>query len=93
MKKRNFFQHEFPKDKIPEEYEVMFKWTKDKISWYINGDEVHSVTENVPQVAMYLNINLAVGGVWPGDPDDKTQFPSLFEVDVEEMHIEEVYER
>jgi beta-glucanase (GH16 family) len=30
---------------------------------------------------MYVLVNLAVGGDWPGAPDDKTQFPSAFEVD------------
>jgi beta-glucanase (GH16 family) len=26
-------------------------------------------------------VNLAVGGGWPGAPDEKTQFPAAFEVD------------
>ena len=93
MKKRNFFQHKFPEDEIPEEYEVTLKWSKDKLTWYIDGDEVHSITENVPQVAMYLNINLAVGGIWPGNPDESTEFPSTFEVGIEKIAMDEVYER
>jgi hypothetical protein len=30
---------------------------------------------------MYLLANLAVGGDWPGDPDETTPFPSYFEID------------
>jgi hypothetical protein len=30
---------------------------------------------------MYLLINLAVGGNWPGDPDAKTHFPADFLID------------
>lgn len=31
--------------------------------------------------AMYLIINLAVGGDWPGKPDAETIFPVRFEID------------
>ena len=30
---------------------------------------------------MFLIVNLAVGGSWPGAPDAETVFPSWFEVD------------
>jgi len=30
---------------------------------------------------MFLLANLAVGGDWPGDPDDSTAFPSYYEID------------
>jgi hypothetical protein len=30
---------------------------------------------------MYLLINLAVGGDWPGDPSGTTRFPSSVKVD------------
>jgi beta-glucanase (GH16 family) len=30
---------------------------------------------------MFLLVNLAVGGDWPGYPDESTPFPSYLEVD------------
>ena len=30
---------------------------------------------------MYLLANLAVGGFWPGDPDDSTPFPATYAID------------
>jgi len=30
---------------------------------------------------MYVLLNLAVGGDWPGEPNDKTKFPAHFEID------------
>lgn len=30
---------------------------------------------------MYLIINLAIGGNWPGNPDSLTPFPSSFDID------------
>ena len=93
MKKRNFFQHRFQEGNIPDEYEVKLEWTPDKLIWYLNGEEVHRMTEYVPQVPMYMSMNLAVGGIWPGDPDEDTIFPASFETEILEFHVEEVYVR
>jgi beta-glucanase (GH16 family) len=30
---------------------------------------------------MYMLINLAVGGGWPGSPDKTTQFPAKYTID------------
>jgi beta-glucanase (GH16 family) len=35
----------------------------------------------ISQEPMYLLINLAVGGNWPGSPDAKTKFPADFLID------------
>ena len=40
----------------------------------MNGDQV-------PDEPMYLVINLAVGGVYPGPPDETTRFPATFAID------------
>ena len=40
-----------------------------------------SEDEFVPDEPMYLLINLAVGGEWPGDPAPSTEFPAALEVD------------
>ena len=46
-----------------------------------NGD-LYNVEGNAPfNERFHLLINLAVGGTWPGDPDDKTKFPAEMEVD------------
>jgi beta-glucanase (GH16 family) len=35
----------------------------------------------IPNKPMYLLLNLAVGGSWPGDPDASTVFPAEMLVD------------
>jgi len=35
----------------------------------------------IPKEPMYLLVNLAVGGTWPGAPDQQTKFPADFLVD------------
>ena len=69
-------------------YYVM-EWSKDSIKWYVDGRLIHVSTEGVPQVPMYLIVNLAVGGVWSGPPNE-TSFPMKFEVKDLRVITEEV---
>jgi MYXO-CTERM domain-containing protein len=58
------------------------EWNSDSIIWSIDGVEHKRHTgAGVPQVAMYLIVNLAIGGTWPGAPDATTPFPGLYQVD------------
>jgi beta-glucanase (GH16 family) len=57
-------------------------WQADTITWYLNGKEVFKV--NTPadlHDPMYMLVNLAVGGSWPGSPDANTQFPATMSID------------
>lgn len=57
-------------------------WQPGRLIWYIDGREVYRF-ENpaVPVKKMYMLLNLAVGGYWPGDPDATTTFPAEMLVD------------
>ena len=56
-------------------------WSPGQIVWYIDDVERFRTTENVPDEPMYLLANLAVGGDWPGNPDETTSFPGYYEID------------
>ena len=58
-------------------------WQPDSLTWYVDGVEhwTYPNASHVSEKDMYLLINLAVGGDWPGDPDSSTPFPSAFEID------------
>ncbi|MCA9597862.1 MAG: glycoside hydrolase family 16 protein, partial [Myxococcales bacterium] len=57
-------------------------WTDSKITWTIDGTERKSYSgPGVPKVPMYVILNLAVGGGWPGAPDNTTTFPADYDVD------------
>jgi len=58
-------------------------WQPDKLIWYIDGVERWRYTNAsyIPNVPMYLLLNLAVGGDWPGAPDENTRFPTYYEID------------
>lgn len=63
------------------------EWKPDEIRWYLDGVEYHSITNaDVPGEWVYdhpffIILNLAVGGQWPGYPDQTTQFPQQLMVD------------
>jgi beta-glucanase (GH16 family) len=57
-------------------------WTKDALEWFL--DDVQIASSPTPQdfdQPMYMLINLAVGGGWPGAPDELTKFPAKYTVD------------
>ncbi|WP_274365154.1 glycoside hydrolase family 16 protein [Paenibacillus thermotolerans] len=71
-------------------------WTPEEMRWYIDGEMYYSTSdwytrknessEKEPfpapfDRAFYLQLNLAVGGNWPGYPNDSTVFPQTFELD------------
>lgn len=59
-------------------------WDPTKISFYVDGNVVREVSSDdflISSQSMYLILNLAVGGNWPGSPDATTQFPAKFEID------------
>lgn len=58
------------------------KWEPGKITWYVDGQERNSHSDgNVAWEDMYLLVNLAVGGWWPGEPDGNTKFPARYQID------------
>ena len=58
------------------------QWNPDSIIWTIDGVERKRHTgAGVPQVEMYVILNLAIGGTWPGAPDATTPFPGLYQID------------
>ena len=57
------------------------EWNAEGITWYIDGIEVFTVEEHIPTEPMYLLANLAIGGDWPGSPDETTPERSTFEID------------
>ncbi len=57
-------------------------WLPDRVDWYIDGIK----TATMPMPAdmtqpMYVLVNLAVGGSWPGNPPPDMQFPKTMDVD------------
>lgn len=63
------------------------EWEPKEIRWYVDGQEYFSVTPEkvngdwVFNHPFFIILNLAVGGQWPGNPDQSTVFPQTLQVD------------
>lgn len=65
------------------------EWEPEVIRWYVDGALYNTVTpaslprgtEWVFNHPFHMLLNLAVGGNWPGAPDDSTVFPQTLQVD------------
>jgi len=62
-------------------HEFAVEWSPQALVWFVDGVERYRSEKSIPQGRMFLLVNLAVGGDWPGAPDEKTKLPAAFEVD------------
>lgn len=75
--------------KFSEQFHVFsIIWKTNEIVWYVDEEKFFTLTPSVLGNAawrfnqpFYLIFNVAIGGNWPGDPDDTTQFPQQMEID------------
>ena len=56
-------------------------WNASSLTWYIDGRETCRVVNVISNVPMYLLLNTAVGGDWPGSPNLGTAFPQSTVID------------
>lgn len=63
------------------------EWEAEEIRWYVDDAPIFVVkADTVPgewvyNHPFYILLNVAVGGDWPGSPDDSTSFPQQMRVD------------
>ena len=62
------------------------EWSENEIIWFVDGEEYHRQDTSPVQMDEFRNdyffiLNLAVGGQWPGAPNNTTSFPQHFIVD------------
>ncbi len=65
------------------------EWSPDRIDWFVDGDLGFTSTSHIPRVPFYVILNTAVGGDWPGNPDESTVFPQHHRVDYVRVYARE----
>lgn len=82
--------YDLPTGSVSDDFHVYaIEWTPDRIRWFVDEvnfftatpDSIPAGTEWVYNHPFFLILNLAVGGNWPGDPDETTTFPQEMLVD------------
>jgi beta-glucanase (GH16 family) len=56
-------------------------WNASSLTWYIDGKQTCHISNDLPKTPMYLLLDVAVGGDWPGSPDMSTTFPQSMVID------------
>lgn len=61
-------------------------WDANSIKWYVNDQPYTQVNITSPEMSefhqeFWFIMNVAVGGIWPGNPDASTKFPQQMKVD------------
>lgn len=74
--------------KFSDDYHIFaIEWSPESIKWYMDDilysiKTANDVSHWKPfQEKFYVMLNLAVGGNWPGSPDESTVFPQTMQVD------------
>lgn len=80
-KKKRHFTEIITKDLSKDFHVFTLERSEDKIVWKVDGKTFLTNTKYLPTEEMYLYLNVAVGGVWPGSPDHTTKFPVAMEID------------
>ena len=78
-----------------EEFHVYaIEWEAEEIRWYVDDVLFNTITpadvngEWVYDQPFFMLLNVAVGGLWPGYPDDTTTFPQRMMVDYVRIYEE-----
>lgn len=61
-----------------------FTWTSTDLKWYVNGIMTQHYFVNTTAGSndhFWILLNLAVGGKWPGNPDETTSWPGEMKID------------
>jgi beta-glucanase (GH16 family) len=75
-------------EKYADKYHVFtILWQEDQIEWFVDYNKYFTLKadevgfNNPFNEPFFFLANIAVGGQWPGDPDDTTPFPQIMEID------------
>lgn len=63
-------------------HEYACEWYADRVEFYVDG--IRRATHRnagIPQEPMFIILNTAIGGIWPGYPDATTVLPQRFEIE------------
>ena len=75
--------YQLPSSTFSADYHLFtVEWDSTEIRWFVDGNKYHTEVHSQPfDQRFHLLLNVAVGGNWPGSPDNSTVFPQKMYVD------------
>ena len=83
---KDFFGPYFPKDF----HTFAVEWEPEEMRFLVDGKVRTTYKEHIPDKPHFIILNTAVGGDWPGAPDDPKVFPAAFDVDYVRVWAREI---
>lgn len=79
-------EHSLSSGSFSADYHVFgLNWTPEEMIFTLDGTMIKSIPIEADmkefQRSMYMILNVAVGGYWPGEPDNSTVFPQHMDID------------
>jgi beta-glucanase (GH16 family) len=72
-------------------HNYVLEWEPSLMRWFVDDHLLHTTTNGIPHTPHYLILNTAVGGKWPGNPDDTTAFPQYHDIEYVRVYAKENY--
>ena len=74
-------------------HEYAVEWTPSKLTFFVDGVGYKTYADPgmVPVNEHFMMLNTAVGGSWPGSPDESTIFPAYHHIDYVRVSQKDTY--
>ncbi|MEF7562363.1 glycoside hydrolase family 16 protein [Bacillus infantis] len=56
-------------------------WEPGRIVWTLDGKNIFETKKYSPDIPLFMYLNTAIGGTWPGPPDPRDSFPKELLID------------
>lgn len=81
-KMRDYFQYESNNTDFSDDFHIYgLLWEEDKVVWTVDGISIFETKEYSPNIPLFLYMNTAIGGFWPGNPDPFDEYPKQMQID------------
>jgi beta-glucanase (GH16 family) len=64
-------------------------WDESVLIWCVDDVPRFVSSQGVPKRPLFMLLNLAIGGDWPGNPDVTTRFPASYQIDYVRVYRQE----
>ena len=81
-KERDYFKYTSDGIDFSEDFHIYgLLWEENKVIWLLDGEIVFETEAFSPSSPLFVYMNTAVGGIWPGAPDPFDDYPKEMQVD------------
>jgi len=90
-KSRDYFHYKSDDINFSDDFHTYgLQWEPNKITWILDGTPIFESKAFSPDVPLYLYINTAIGGDWPGKPDPFDEYPKQMQIEYVRIFQKEI---